>query len=307
MRLSRTPKTVVVPLRAIYACSLSFNGNLVVSDGFNPYREWLGLGGSSPNYYELLGLPLQESDPAKIAAAADRAITRVRSFRPGPQAREWAGLLDELRNAKECLLDADCRARYDAEQALDATAEPILPPESPSEAEGVSGDSATIGSSDLPEAIVVESAVPAAAQIWSAGPSPMYGFAKQANAGSESSAAAITHPTPSQSITSAMVIPQQPVLPASYGTPQRATFRAAETPLPQVARPRGRGVVWGLILLLWLVVGGLTYRLSIVTRQQKAAQDAAASEAETKQSPTKRPAKAAAGAPSEAVDAAPFN
>ncbi|HEY2413931.1 MAG TPA: hypothetical protein VGI40_16890 [Pirellulaceae bacterium] len=233
-----------------------------MSDGFNPYREWLGLDVSSPNYYELLGLPLQESDAAKIAAAADRAITRVRSFRPGPQAREWARLLDEIRAAKECLLDANCRARYEAEQASAATADPILPPESSPEAEA------------LPEAIVLATASPAS-QTWSAGPSPIYGFAGNENASPESLPAAITIPTSSQTMTPPIAIPEQPVLHVASGTAQRATFRAATTPPLKIARPRGRGAMWGVILLLWLVVAGLTYRLSVVARQRQAAEDAA--------------------------------
>lgn len=238
-----------------------------MSDGFNSYREWLGLRGSSPNYYELLGLPLQASDPAKIASAADRAITRVRSFRPGPQAREWARLLDEIRAAKECLLDVDCRTKYDAEQTSAATAEPILPPESPSEAEA------------LPEAIIVPAAKPAVSETWSAGPSPLYGLAENPNTAWELASAATTIPPSPLTIAPPMAIPEQPVLQFASATQQRATFRAATTPQVKVARSRGRGGMWSVILLLWLIVAGLTYRLSVVARQRQAA-DAPATEPE---------------------------
>jgi hypothetical protein len=132
----------------------TINGKSIVSDGFNPYREWLGLGANSPNHYELLGLPLQESDTATIAGAAERAITRVRSFRPGPLAREWAGLLDEIRAAKECLLNADRRGQYDTDQAQAAAADPILPPESPAETE-------TAALESLPAAIAIPIPLPA--------------------------------------------------------------------------------------------------------------------------------------------------
>jgi len=82
---------------------------------FNPYREWLGLeGGGRPNFYELIGLASFEADALRIAAAAERATTRVRSFRPGSNARAWAELLDELRAAKECLCDPARKAEYDA-------------------------------------------------------------------------------------------------------------------------------------------------------------------------------------------------
>jgi hypothetical protein len=72
-----------------------------------------------------------------------------------------------------------------------------------------------------------------------------------------------------------MVIPQQPVLPATNRSPQQATFRAAATPPQKASPPRGRGVVWFAILLLWLVVAGLTYRLSIVAGRRKPAEDTA--------------------------------
>jgi hypothetical protein len=284
-----------------------------VSDGFNPYREWLGLGCNSPNYYELLGLQLQESDPATIAAAADRALTRVRSFRPGPQAREWACLLDELRAAKECLLDVDCRTQYDAEQARAATADPILPPELPPELEGqtyrqtssvrpsndlfpsTSDRPATVANLDrfptpeLPEAIVVATAPPAS-QTWSAGPSPLYGlaengFAENRNAALELPPAAVSVPTPSQTMPPPMAIPERSAFQLASGTPQRAKFRAATTPPIKAAGSRGRGGMWGVIILLWLVVAGLTYRLSVVARQRQPA-GAPATEPETNDAAT---------------------
>jgi hypothetical protein len=285
-------------LPAIYACTRQINETTIVSDGFNPYREWLSLKTSSPNYYELLDLPLQESDAAKIAAAADRAITRVRGFRPGTQAREWARLLDEIRAAKECLLDLDCRTQYEAEQTRAATAEAILPPESPPELEGeaLSPPSSVRSSDDLfpstsnrpaiqantnrlltpelPEAIVVATASPAS-QTWSAGPSPLYGFVENSNASPALPPVAIAIPTSSQTMTRPMAIPEQPALPFATGTQKRATFRTATTPPVKVPRPRGRGTMWGFILLLWLVVAGLTYRLSIVARQRQSAEDSA--------------------------------
>lgn len=112
-----------------------------MSDEFDPYREWLGLENPAPSYYELLGLSFHETDATNIAVAADRAITRVRSFRPGPHARAWSRLLDELRAAKDCLTDAGQRSRYDAELATGLLTSAILPPEaeiaSPSETEPV--------------------------------------------------------------------------------------------------------------------------------------------------------------------------
>lgn len=87
-----------------------------MAEAFNPYHQWLDLPPKSvrPNFYELLSLPVGESDAEKIAQAADRALAKVRGVRPGDQAKAWAGLIDELNNAKRLLLDPVRRAEYDA-------------------------------------------------------------------------------------------------------------------------------------------------------------------------------------------------
>lgn len=88
-----------------------------MADAFNPYSEWLGLPAdqTEPNHYQLLCLPPFEGDAARIATAADRAMSRVRGFRPGANARAWSKLLDELLLAKGKLLDLDRKSEYDAE------------------------------------------------------------------------------------------------------------------------------------------------------------------------------------------------
>jgi len=79
----------------------------------NPIQEWLGLDVDKPNHYQLLGLADFEKDIRKIEAAADRAMARVRSCRPGPHATLWAHLLDQLDDAKRRLIDPQQRAEYD--------------------------------------------------------------------------------------------------------------------------------------------------------------------------------------------------
>jgi hypothetical protein len=86
----------------------------MVTDDFNPFEQWLGVSTDSPDYYELLGLRPEESDRSRIAAAADRAIARVRSHRPGDRSVEWAWLLDELRSIKQTLTDPLRKEEYDA-------------------------------------------------------------------------------------------------------------------------------------------------------------------------------------------------
>lgn len=84
-----------------------------MADVFNPYQAFLGLEGqTSPDYYQLLRLRESETDHETIAAAADRAVTRVRSHRPGPNAVAWSRLLDEIQAARSCLLDPAKRQEY---------------------------------------------------------------------------------------------------------------------------------------------------------------------------------------------------
>ena len=79
----------------------------------NPYQQWLGWsGGSDPNYYELLEVARDETDPQKLAAAADKAIARVRAHRPGEYAAQWAALLDELSQIRATLLYSTAPAHY---------------------------------------------------------------------------------------------------------------------------------------------------------------------------------------------------
>ncbi|MHB0959865.1 MAG: hypothetical protein ACYC0X_29935 [Pirellulaceae bacterium] len=86
-----------------------------MSEAFNPYHEWLGLSADikAPDYYQLLSLEPFEEDRSRLTAAADRALARVRSFRPGAQAAAWARLLDELASAKSCLRDPAQKSAYD--------------------------------------------------------------------------------------------------------------------------------------------------------------------------------------------------
>ena len=79
----------------------------------NAFQEWLGLDFEDPNFYQLFGLAAFETDTRKIELAADRAMAKVRSCRPGPHAEIWADLLDQLADAKRVLTDPERRAEYD--------------------------------------------------------------------------------------------------------------------------------------------------------------------------------------------------
>lgn len=102
-----------------------------MAEPLNPYHAWLGLPAdvSEPNYYQLLGLPEGEPDLEKIALAGDRATTRVRSHRPGPHARLWSQLLDEVFAAKNCLLEPGSKAAYDRQLGGQVLDRPAVAPE----------------------------------------------------------------------------------------------------------------------------------------------------------------------------------
>ena len=98
-----------------------------MAEAFNPYREWLGLEMARPNYYELLSVPLFEPDIEVVVLAADRAATRVRSFRPGANAAAWSHLLDEIHAAKECLLSDNEKVDYDRKLRSSGAVAPAAP------------------------------------------------------------------------------------------------------------------------------------------------------------------------------------
>jgi hypothetical protein len=82
---------------------------------FDPYKAWLDIENKSASttYYKLLGLPEFESNKERIAAAADQAIRKLRSQKPGVHAGEWSKILDELQDVKAQLLNDQKKAAYD--------------------------------------------------------------------------------------------------------------------------------------------------------------------------------------------------
>jgi hypothetical protein len=86
-----------------------------VTEQFDPYRKWLGIPDQTqhPHHYQLLGLVLFEDDPDVIENAANRQMTHVRSFQTGQYASYSQDLLNEIAQAKICLLQPDSKASYD--------------------------------------------------------------------------------------------------------------------------------------------------------------------------------------------------
>ena len=83
--------------------------------GFDAYHQWLGIppGEQPPNHYRLLGVPLLESDPDVIEAAAQRQTVFLRTLQLGPQAELAERLLNEVARARVTLLNTDQKTEYD--------------------------------------------------------------------------------------------------------------------------------------------------------------------------------------------------
>lgn len=92
-----------------------------MSQGFNAYREWLGIASQSdiPSYYELLGLRPLEPDTAQIEAAYQRQSARLTAQLSSGQADVAQRLLGEIAEARLTLLTPTAKRAYDT--ALAAT------------------------------------------------------------------------------------------------------------------------------------------------------------------------------------------
>ncbi len=87
-----------------------------MSYAFDPYAAWLGVApsGRALNYYELLGLPLFESEPPAIDEAVERQMARVAPHVMGEFAAPAQHLLGELATARVVLLSPAKKREYDA-------------------------------------------------------------------------------------------------------------------------------------------------------------------------------------------------
>lgn len=81
---------------------------------FSPYVQWLGLPAEieKPNYFHILRLKSDVTDPELIAKAAQKAALKVKSHKPGEHSLEWTQLLGEIETARLTLSDPDTRKAY---------------------------------------------------------------------------------------------------------------------------------------------------------------------------------------------------
>lgn len=86
-----------------------------LSSMFDPYHKWLGIRDIQrpPNHYRLLGVELFETDTDVIQAAADRQMSHIRQYQSGEKADVSQRILNEIAQAKVCLLTPDRRVAYD--------------------------------------------------------------------------------------------------------------------------------------------------------------------------------------------------
>ena len=86
-----------------------------MSDTFNGYHVWLGIPANEqpPNHYRLLGIAVFETDLDVIDHASDRQMAHVRTFQSGRHQALSQQILNELANARLCLLNAARKAEYD--------------------------------------------------------------------------------------------------------------------------------------------------------------------------------------------------
>ncbi|MCC6124361.1 MAG: hypothetical protein IT426_05340 [Pirellulales bacterium] len=106
----------------------------------DPYHRFLGIPPhlQPPNLYRLLGLELFERNSDVIEDAAERQMAHVRKYEGTPYADAAKKLIEELAQARVCLLLPDRKAAYDAalrKQLASATA-PALAPARPFVAAG---------------------------------------------------------------------------------------------------------------------------------------------------------------------------
>jgi hypothetical protein len=104
-----------------------------MSDAFDPYYTWLGIPPEDqpPDCYRLLGLQKYEDNVDVISHAADQRMGHLRTFQAGARAAISQRLLNELSQARVCLLDSERKSQYDAQLRL---AEPLAEPSPATEA-----------------------------------------------------------------------------------------------------------------------------------------------------------------------------
>ena len=85
---------------------------------FDPYFKWLGIPPDEQpsNYYRLLGLQPFESNSDVIESQSLKQIAEIRNYQIGEHSEQATQLLNELSEARICLLDPERKAAYDLKE-----------------------------------------------------------------------------------------------------------------------------------------------------------------------------------------------
>jgi sugar lactone lactonase YvrE len=105
-----------------------------MADGFDAYFKWLGIPPKDqpPNHYRLLGIPEFVDDPDVIESAADQRMAHLRGFQTGKNAAHAQKLLNEISQARVCLLNPGQKNAYDERLRGSARkSSPAVPREKP--------------------------------------------------------------------------------------------------------------------------------------------------------------------------------
>ena len=86
-----------------------------MTTAFDPYYKWLGIPPAEQpaNLYRLLGITIFERDPEVIESAAEQRMGYLRTFQGGPLGPHSQTVLNEVAEAKACLLKAERKLEYD--------------------------------------------------------------------------------------------------------------------------------------------------------------------------------------------------
>ena len=84
---------------------------------FDAYHKWLGIPPhhQPPHHYRLLGVDLFEQDGDVIDTAANQRITYLQELATGEHSAESQKLLNEISQARRCLLNSEKKFLYDME------------------------------------------------------------------------------------------------------------------------------------------------------------------------------------------------
>lgn len=96
-----------------------------MSGQFDAYHKWLGIPPKDqpPNHYRLLGLTEFTNDPAVIQSAADRQTAHLQTIPPTADCADvLRQVMQQVKAAELCLLDAGHKAAYDQQLKAQRTA-----------------------------------------------------------------------------------------------------------------------------------------------------------------------------------------